>query len=64
EAHTLVAYWKQKGYNAYLVSADIPNKGRWYRVRLGGFDNKDDAEAYLHDLQFKENVEAFVSVNE
>ena len=64
EAHTLVAYWKQKGYSAYLVSADIPNKGRWYRVRLGGFDTKDDAEAYLHDLQSKENVEAFVSVNE
>lgn len=64
EAHTFVAYWKQKGYNAYLVSADIPNKGRWYRVRLGGFDTKEDADSYLHELQSKENIEAFVSVNE
>ncbi len=64
EAHTLVDFWKQKGYDAYLVSADLPNRGRWYRVRIGGFENKDTAEAYLKDLTSKEEVDAFVSVNE
>lgn len=64
EAHTLVNYWKQKGYDAYLVSADIPDRGRWYRVRIGGFETKETAESYLKDLKSKEEVDAFISVNE
>lgn len=64
EAHAMVSQWKAKGYSAYLTSADIPNKGRWYRVRLGGFDNKEQAQVYLSKLQTQEHVEAFVVTNE
>lgn len=61
EAHLWVSRWKQKGYPAYLVSADIPGKGRWYRVRLGGFDSKSAAKVYLKEFKAKEKVEAFVA---
>ena len=63
EAHHWVSQWKQKGYPAFLASADIPGKGRWYRVRLGGFDSKEDAQVYLNDLKQREKVEAFVAPN-
>lgn len=64
EAHSMVNYWKQKGYNAFMISADIPGKGRWYRVRMGGFNLKTDAEAYLSKVIQRENIEAFVAANE
>ncbi|OGQ04209.1 MAG: hypothetical protein A3F82_07720 [Deltaproteobacteria bacterium RIFCSPLOWO2_12_FULL_44_12] len=64
EAHTMVDRWKAKGYPAYLVSADIPNRGRWYRVRLGGFESKEDAQDFIDKLQGNEEVEAFVVTNE
>lgn len=63
EAHHWVSQWKQKGYPAFLVSADIPGKGRWYRVRLGGFDSKADAQVYLDQFKQKEGVEAFIASN-
>lgn len=64
EAHAITDQWKAKGYPAYLVSADIPNKGRWYRVRLGGFNSKEAAEDFNEKLTVKEQVEAFVVTNE
>ncbi|OGQ46180.1 MAG: hypothetical protein A3H42_01500 [Deltaproteobacteria bacterium RIFCSPLOWO2_02_FULL_46_8] len=64
EAHAITDQWKAKGYPAYLVSADIPNKGRWYRVRLGGFNSKEAAEDFNEKLTAKEQIEAFVVTNE
>lgn len=64
EAHSMVQVWKEKGYPAFLVSADIPDKGRWYRVRIGAFEDKDSAKAYLNDLVAKEDIEAFIAVQE
>lgn len=64
EAHDKVAFWKSKGYPSYLVSADIPGKGQWYRVRLGGFPTKEEAKAYLDDLVEAEQVDAFIAPTE
>ncbi|MDO8526255.1 MAG: SPOR domain-containing protein [Deltaproteobacteria bacterium] len=64
EAHTMVDYWKKKGEKAWLVSADIPGRGRWYRVRLGGFQNKEEASSYLKNLQSDQEVDGFVVTNE
>ncbi|MBI4223991.1 MAG: SPOR domain-containing protein, partial [Deltaproteobacteria bacterium] len=61
EAHHMVSHWKQKGYPAYLASADIPGKGRWYRVRLGGFDSKKEAKSYLEKFRTQEGVDAFIA---
>ena len=32
-----------KGFEAYRVVADLPNKGRWFRVRVGAFKDADEA---------------------
>lgn len=64
EATRVVDKWKNKGYSAYMMTADIPERGRWYRVRLGSFASHEDAARYLKDFQSKENVEALIVMNE
>lgn len=52
---------KSKGYNAY--SAEVVNKGKtWYRVRVGQFASRDEAERLEQTLKTKENFpKAFVT---
>ncbi len=59
-----VEKWKARGYPAFIMIADIPDRGRWYRVRIGGFENRDDAMKYMEEFTAKENVEALVVLNE
>ncbi|MBI9084579.1 MAG: SPOR domain-containing protein [Desulfobacterales bacterium] len=40
-----------KGYAAYRVVADLPNKGRWYRVRVGAFKDADEAALIMGKLK-------------
>lgn len=55
EASAKIEEWKTKGYPAFMMIADIPDRGRWYRVRFGGFSTKEDAERYLEALRTNEN---------
>ena len=54
---------KNHGYQAFIVVADV-NAARWYRVRVGRFGAKQEAEATRQVLQSKENIRsAFVIAN-
>ncbi|MBN1282541.1 MAG: SPOR domain-containing protein [Proteobacteria bacterium] len=64
EGTKIAEKWKGKGYPAFIMIADIPDRGRWYRVRIGGFENREDAMRYMQELSAKENVEALVVLNE
>jgi len=64
EGTRIVEKWKSKGYPAYIMIADIPDRGRWYRVRIGGFESRDDAVKDMQQLTAKENVDALVVLNE
>lgn len=65
EASYRVEEWKAKGYPAYMTTADLGDKGQWYRVRLGPFAAKEDASKYLEQLTEKEGIEdAIVVKNE
>ncbi len=44
EARQFLAALREAGYRPYLVAADIPGKGRFYRVRLGKFESLPEAE--------------------
>jgi DedD protein len=52
---------REKGYAPYIVSADVPGKGTWYRVRMGSFPSKDAATRYLQDFKRETQAEAFVA---
>lgn len=64
EANAAVQKWKGKGYPAYLMIADIPDRGRWYRVRLGGFASRAEANKYKKQFEAQEAVETIVVMNE
>lgn len=51
EADALVAKLRSQGLAPYVVEADIPGKGTFYRVRLGKFRTRDEAKRYLDDVQ-------------
>ena len=64
EANQWVQSWRDRGYSAFLMVADLPDKGRWYRVRLGTFPSRDTAENFASQLKEKEQVEAIAVQNE
>jgi cell division protein FtsN len=39
-----------RGHDPRVVSADLPGRGRWYRVRLGHFESREAATRYLRGL--------------
>ena len=42
---------KKSGFDAYRMSADIPGKGTWHRVRVGSFPDRDAALAVSAKLK-------------
>lgn len=63
EAGQNVALWKKRGYPSFMMIADIPDKGRWYRVRLGSFETKEEAQNFSAQLKNSEAVDAIVVSN-
>ncbi|OGQ22552.1 MAG: hypothetical protein A3I05_04315 [Deltaproteobacteria bacterium RIFCSPLOWO2_02_FULL_44_10] len=64
EANAAIDRWKGKGYAAYMMIADIPDRGRWYRVRIGGFESRENAEHYMEEIRTREGVEPLIVLNE
>ena len=46
----LVKKLKQLGYSGFRIQAAIPNKGTWYRVRVGPYGTKAQAEQMRTEL--------------
>ena len=61
KAEELVEHLKQRGFEAYLASAEVNGKGTWYRVRVGKFQSRDTAERFREKLQSEEKTPAFVT---
>lgn len=59
EAERIAARLATRG--ARVVVADVPGKGRWYRVRLGSFDTRESADRYLRDLERGTGAKGFVA---
>jgi cell division septation protein DedD len=53
---------KTRGYAAFIVSFTLPDKGTWYRVRLGSFSNKAAAEKLQKQLQAKDGISSFITI--
>lgn len=59
DADRLVDRLKKQGYPAYRSIGLIPDKGIWYRVRVGYFKDRTEADSTLKRLK-KEKIEAIV----
>ncbi len=51
EAKKLVKKLLSKGYPAFIKTAEIPGKGTWYRIRVGVFKTREEAEVYRDNLK-------------
>jgi cell division protein FtsN len=59
EAERIAARFASRG--ARVSVADVPGKGRWYRVRMGSFDTREAADRYLRDLEKTTGARGFVA---
>lgn len=59
KADRMVAQLKKKGFPAYRSTAEIPGKGIWYRVRVGSYMSKTEANGILGRLN-KKHVKGIV----
>jgi cell division septation protein DedD len=51
DADKMVAILKKKGYPAYRIIGVVPEKGVWYRVRIGNYSSKTEASTTMKKLQ-------------
>jgi DedD protein len=50
-AERMVAKLRAKGYPAYQIRSDVAGKGIWYRIRVGGFEDRRVAANMLRKLK-------------
>ena len=51
---------QKKGYKGFVAEASIPKRGTWYRVSVGRFPSRGEAEAFARALKEKEGLDSFV----
>jgi cell division protein FtsN len=59
DADDLVSRLKKKGYPAYKTIAVVPQQGIWFRVRVGRFDSREEADGTLQRLK-KDGFDPFL----
>jgi DedD protein len=50
-AEKMVAELRAKGYQAYQVRSNVNGRGIWYRIRVGGFKDRQAAAGMLQKLK-------------
>jgi hypothetical protein len=51
---------EEKGYEVFIERATIPQKGVWYRVAVGRFPSRREAQAFARGLQERDGINSFV----
>ena len=59
-AERLMGELKNKGYKAFVAEASIPKRGTWYRVSVGRFPSRGEAETFARELKEKDGLDSFV----
>lgn len=60
EADQFAAQLRARGHKAYVVEARVPNRGTWYRVRIGPFPSQHAAASYRIGFEGREHVVPFI----
>lgn len=61
DADRFAARLRDRGYAPYILAAEVPGKGTWYRVRMGSFASKEAAGRYLADFKRETQLDAYVA---
>lgn len=60
EADAFAAQLRARGHKAYVLEAHVPNRGTWYRVRIGPFPSQHAAASYRVGFEGREHVVPFI----
>lgn len=60
EADGFARALRDKGHDTYVEQADIEDRGRFYRVRIGPFETRGEALRYRHRFEQTEEMDTFV----
>jgi len=56
----LIKELEGKGYRAFIEETVIPKKGTWYRVAVGQFTSRREAQSFAQELKEREGKNSFV----
>jgi cell division septation protein DedD len=62
EAQAFADQLRARGHKAYVVEANVPGRGTWYRVRVGPFASQHAAAEYRADFEDREHVVPFIVI--
>lgn len=51
---------RTRGHKAYVLEAQVPGRGTWYRVRVGPFATQHAASTYRSSFEVREHVVPFI----
>lgn len=60
-ADRLATDLRKKGLDAFVWTAQVPQKGKWHRVGVGRFEKRREAELYAKGLKEKTRLETVVT---
>ncbi|MBI3804280.1 MAG: SPOR domain-containing protein [Nitrospirae bacterium] len=60
-AQTLAEKLKRKGYDAYVKATPLPQKGTWYRVRIGHYPSRVSAQKVADRIHGSEKLNFFIT---
>jgi cell division septation protein DedD len=60
EADAFAAQLRARNHKAYVLEAHVPNRGTWYRVRIGPFPSQHAAASYRVGFEGREHVVPFI----
>ena len=63
EAEEFAKALRSRGHKAYVMQAEVPDRGRFYRVRVGPFDHGRDARSYQDQFEETEHMRTIVVSN-
>ncbi len=61
EATKFVAVLKEQGHKAFVTAAEVPGKGRFFRVRIGKFKTIDEATRFQQSFDTSEGMQTIVT---
>jgi DedD protein len=60
EAQSFADQLRARGHKAYVVEAHVPDRGTWFRVRVGPFGSQHAAATYRASFEEREHVVPFI----
>ena len=63
EAEEFAKALRTRGHKAYVMQAEVPERGRFYRVRVGPFDHRQEARGYQDQFEEDEHMRTILVSN-